>query len=148
MRKLIPLLVCLLLLCGCSKEEEVYVPPAPPLHEQADSFQNDIVSMNSITPVSAFESVGDEVHLFPFYDSDKYINMKLVLVSDNGFWNTLLESYEGTDNLQTFEKYSLITTPSGNTMVMLPYDEDYNLLIESSQLPSGYVKATADKLCK
>lgn len=134
---------------GCGKEEPIPEPEyVAPLHTKADNFDNGIVSMNSITPVTAFESVGDEVHIFPFYDCDKYISMKVVLISNNDFWKTLLDSYADTDNRQDYEKYSLITTPAGNTMVMLNQDEEHMLLIESSALPSSYVKVVADELCK
>ena len=137
------------MLIGCGKEEPIPEPVVtPPLHTQADSFDNGTISISAITPVSAFESVGDELRLFPFYDCDKYISMKIILTSNNEFWSTLLASYTDSENRQDYEKYSLITTSAGNTMVMLPQDDEHALLIESSMLPSGYVKAVADKLCK
>lgn len=139
-----------LLLSGCGETEPVQqeVVDQPPLHTQASQFDNGTISMNSITPVTAFEDLGDEVQLFPFYDCDKHISMKIILTSNNDFWSTLLDSYTDTGNRQDFEKFSLITTSSGNTMTLLPIDDEHAILVESSTLPSGYVKAAADELCK
>ena len=144
-------LICLplLLLVGCGKTEpEAVEEPEVILHTVSESFDDGTVSMNSITPTTAFETVDEEVHIFPFYNSDKYISLKKVFISDNGFWDTMTSAYTDTNNLKSYDKYKLITTEAGKSIVMLPYGDDSALLIESSDLPSGYVKAVADALCK
>ena len=137
----------LVLLVGCGKEETPVEVEQPPLHTMQSSYKTSSISANAITPTTAFEEVGDELRLYPFYNSDHYISMKVILISNNDFWNTIISGYTGTNNLQVYDKYSLITTSFGKTITVIPRSSEEAIVISSDTLPSGYVKATADMLC-
>lgn len=141
-------ILSILLLVGCTSEEEIVVEEVPPLHSIQDSISWNSISMNGITPVCAFETIDDELKIFPYYDSDAHISMKRIFISGNGFWDTFTKDYTDTGNIKVTDKYTLITTNTGNSMVLINIDSETAYVVESDTLPSSYVQLVADALCK
>lgn len=146
---LIALSVLVLMLNGCGKTEpelEVSEPVQvqPPLHEMADSVNWDNLTIKGITPVTAFESSGAELTIFPYYDNDNHIIIEKIITSKNAFWDSVLDEYSGSNDLIIRKHYSYVTTDNGTTIGLLQMD-DYAYTVKSS-LPSYYVDAVLSAL--
>ena len=139
-------LIIMLGLCGCSKKE-VVPPPAPELRSVQTSTVWESVSINAITPVSAFEVEDACLKIFPYNNHEAYIKVEKILISGNGFWNTVTEDYKDTNNIRYVGNISYITIPNGKTMGYVPIDNEYAYLVSTDTLPSSYVEKVLVMLC-
>lgn len=143
----LPMLL-VLLLTACGEEPEPEVPPTPPKHAQAALFVWDELTVNAITPVTAFETNGSDLQIYPYFDDDKYILMRKIFLSNNNFWNTVTATFQDTDNYISSESYSLFTLENGYTVALIPIDEETAYVVSSNQLPSAYVEKVCDTICQ
>ena len=142
------LLLCVSLLSGCGKEEEVQEPVVEPdLHEIVLEYNWDGLDLKGITPVSSFEADGENLNIYPYYNNDAHISMRKIFISSNNFWSTVEKVYSEGDNYIKREKYSYVTFDNQNTVCYIPIDEETAYVIESSTLPSGYIDLFARMFC-
>lgn len=148
MQKLLSMLILCstILLLGCSNknEETVSVPDLRPIQY---SCEWDSVSVNSITPVSTFETEDDCLKIFPYNNSESYIKIEKILISNNGFWDTVVKEYKDTNNVRVLDNFSYVTTASKVTIGYLPLDDEYAYIVSSDTLPSSYVEKVLEMLC-
>lgn len=146
MRKIIcSTLLCLGLLCGCSKEEVVEEVPMPDLTEISDSYTYYDIGVKAIGEHCGFAEVDDGFEIHPFNNSPKHISVKRILLSENNFWDTILLSEKEDSVVLRGKKFSYFTTVDGTTY---GYYEvaDYGYIFTSYDLPSSYVKAVLDRV--
>ena len=143
------ILVCLLvslLLVGCSAEPEVVVPEVPDKRVAQEQYTFDSVSINSITMKTAYEEVDGTLYIYPYNNSDEYITIERIVISDRGFWDTAIKEYNQSANLVQRENYSFVTLVDGTTIGYVELPDNYAYIVKSV-LPSAYVEAVLDKLC-
>lgn len=112
-----------------------------------DSYDWENITVEKITPVTAFEVMGDELHIFPYNDGDDYVAVRIVYNSDNNFWGSVQNVYSGTDNFKEVGSTFLVTNETGVTYGMVEIDEEESYLVSSS-LPSSYVESVMLQLCR
>ncbi len=137
-------------LTGCGEPEEppqMEEIPVTYLHTQADNVSWDNKVIEAITPCCAFDSAADKLIVYPYFDSDLSVSVEKIMLSENEFWSAITGPLE-KDNTSTKKEYSLATLPNGNTIGMLPIDEEFCYWVISYDLPSGYVRAVLDALCQ
>ena len=143
------LLLALVLCCGCGKEksdEEVVV--VQDLRPISTEVTWDNISIKQITPVTAFETDASTTKIFPFNNSDKYITIEKIVISDNGFWETLSTGYKDTNNFKTADSWSLITTTDSISIGYLQLDEENAYIVKTNSLPSSYCILVLEQLCQ
>lgn len=145
LKKIITLTCMCLLLAGCSEKEEV-ITVTPPVSERMDSVIYENFTFDAIGPVCGFILTDTSLQIHPYYDSTKHILVEKILISENGFWNTLITSQTENYVLTDSENYSLITTPSGVTFGYMRVDDEWALLFKTSDLNSGYLRLVMNKL--
>lgn len=143
--RLLPVIMLCLLLMGCSSEPVTESPVIPDKRPVMSEFSNGSISMNSITPRTSYEDSGDVVCIYPYNNSDEHITIEKILVSDCGFWTTVISEYSESNNLVKRDRYSLITLSDGTTYGYIANSEDTAYVLRSS-LPSSYVEAVLDNL--
>lgn len=143
--RLLPVVMLCLLLVGCSSEPVTETPVVPDKRPVMSEFSNGSISMNSITPRTSYEDSGDVVYIYPYNNSDEHITIEKILVSDCGFWTTVISEYSESNNLVVRDRYSLITLSDGTTYGYIANSEDTAYVLRSS-LPSSYVEAVLDNL--
>lgn len=143
---ILPIILLAVVLTGCGKKEVTEETEPLPLHEQADLTVWNNKEIKGITPVCSFETSDDELTIYPYYDSDKYIKVKVVEVSDNDFWTSVTKDYINTDNLIVTEDYSYITMPTSITYGFVPISDNSAYFL-SSDCPSAYTKKVCELLC-
>ena len=151
MRKTIACFVVLYaLLVGCASETqpETQMPVSEVcLHEPSDSHVWQGITIPAISPVTAFEEYGDTLKIFPYYNDNAYISLRVVLVSGNDFWNTVTSTYLDSGNAIVKDQYSYVTTENGITYGLLPVSETAAIVAETT-LPSSYVDRILEMLCQ
>lgn len=140
------LILCATLFAGCGSKSEETVTAAD-LRPIQSSCIWESVSINSITPVSAFETEGSCLKIFPYNNSESYIKIEKILISNNGFWDTVVKEYEDTNNMRVLDNFSYVTTASKVTIGYLPLDAEYAYIVSSDTLPSSYVEKVLEMLC-
>lgn len=140
--------LCILFLSGCGEEEVPPVPTPPPLHTQAQSITWDGMEITEVTPVSAFEITDTCIQIFPYFNSEEYISIERIYVSENDFWNSVTSEYEGTPNHKKDTNWELFTLPSGITLGCVIIDDDECYIIRTEALSSAYVEKVCKMLCK
>lgn len=149
MRKSVTLIILItLIISGCGESEEIVEPEIPDLHPIQSEFTWDSISMNSISPVGAFEEQGDIIKIFPYHNTESYISVKKIFLSGNNFWETFTREYATTHNLVQRDKFSLITTETGTSLCLVPIDSESGYLVVTENLPSYYVELVANQLCQ
>ncbi len=147
MRKhVICLLAVLVFMTGCSKKEEIVTEPED-LRPIQSSCIWDNMTIDAITPVTAFESTEDSLLIFPYNNNDTHIKVRLFVVSNNHYWETVKSAYKGTNNIKEGKGYSLVTNEFGVTYGYIERDEETAYLVEADSLPSSYVECTLRALC-
>ena len=141
------LCLCLLFITGCDEEIEEPVVESVDLRPITTSIVWDNKVIQNISPVSAFESSTDMLQIFPYNNNDKHITIRKIIVSDNGFWNTVMLGYEGTENIIVTEQYSLVTNNKECTFGYIPIDYEWAYIVYSETLPSSYVEYVMKVLC-
>lgn len=146
-RLVLPLLIMCLTLTACGKRgEEPIVEEPLPAHEQMESTVWNNIEFSGITPVSSFESGDGDLMIYPYYDSDKYVRVKLIEVSDNDLWTSATKDYLDSDNLIVTEDYSYVTHPDQITYGFVPID-DATAYYLKTDCPSSYMKKVCELLC-
>lgn len=146
--KIIYLLAVCILLTGCTSTNDVTeIVQENALHNVSDSIVWDNMRIDAITPVCAFETQGDALFIFPYNDNDSHITVRRILISNNGFWDTVKNSYNESDNMRETDKYSLVTTTSAETYGYIPIDDEYAYIVTTETLPSSYVECILQSIC-
>lgn len=146
--KIIYLLAVCVLLTGCTSTNDVpKIVQENALHNVSDSIVWDNMCINAITPVCAFETQGDVLFIFPYNNNDSHITVRKILISNNGFWDTVKNSYNESDNIRETDKYSLVTTMSAETYGYIPIDDEYAYIVTTGTLPSSYVECILQSIC-
>ena len=143
------ILICLflLILSGCGDEQVEESSAVLDLHPISDSTVWDNITIEAITPVTAFEINDDALKIFPYNNNDKHITMRKIVISRNGFWNTVETIYDGSDNLHVTSDYVLITMSNHCTYGYVPIDDEWAYIVSTESLPSSYVEAFLRMLC-
>lgn len=141
------LLSCLLVGCGEATTEEPEV-VEPDLTEHLDAYDVFGIEFQSIGPMCGYMTVGDVIEIHPYYNSTEHIEVEKILLSDRGFWNTILSSVSEQAVIKEYDKYSMFTDASGVSYAYLQLSDDWALIAKSTDLPSYYVKAVMDRLCR
>ena len=147
MFKKLMFVLCLVCLTGCASKEEAVVTEPPPISEQASYAYFDELEVPAIGPVCGFVSKSDSLEIYPYYNYNAHITLKKMLISENGFWDTLISTQSEDFVLTAEESYTVITTPNGVTFGLLPIDDEWAYLVETDGLNSGYVRVLLNKLC-
>lgn len=150
MKKCLILLLCMLLLNGCGKEEveEVILPVEPPVSEQASEGVFDGYTITAIGPVCGFIDYGDSLEIYPYYDSVQHITIEKILLSDLPYWETIKDSQSETAVISEYDNYSMITTVDGTTYGYYEESDNWAIIAYSDTLPSSYVKAVMLRICQ
>jgi hypothetical protein len=111
-----------------------------------DSIMWEDITFQSFTPCSVLELSGEDLLVFPYCDNDAYITVKKVLISDNGFWDTVVSEITNEENIRNCQNYSYVTLSNGTTLGYLPIDDESAYVCYTSVLPSSYVESTLDIL--
>lgn len=136
------------LLVGCSaKEPEPELPQTPPLSTQADVWTWGDITVGGVGSLTGFLETSEGLEIHPFYDNPKHILVKRIIISEQGFWDTLCKSSDDLD-VTTLDNFSIITMPSGTSYGYWEISNDKAIIFESSSLPSSYVKEVMNKTCK
>ena len=138
---------CLVCLTGCAKNKDIEVVETPPLSERAESVYFETLEVEAIGPMCGFINTGDCLEIYPYYDFNSHITLKKILISENGFWDTLITTQSEDFVVTETESYTLITTPMGVTFGYLPVDDEWAYLAETEGLHSGYIRVLFNKLC-
>ena len=150
MRKsLIACLLIALLLCGCGAAEEPVIVEEPvhvPLRNVSSTVTWDNISLNSFTPVTAFDCTESTLSIFPYNDNASYIKVEKFIFSSNNLFNILVSSCS-VENVVNSDYYTLCTLPSGDTYALLKVTSDTGYLV-STKLPSSYCKKVVEMLCQ
>lgn len=142
------LLICCTVFCGCSEKNETSVEEeSKPLREISSEIVWNDLTLSPITPVCAFEINGGQLDIFPYNDSDFHISMKVIFTSDNKLWSSVKRNYNGSDNLQVYEPFSIVTVENGTTYGYMDRDENSAYLVSTETLPSSYVVRLLEELC-
>lgn len=145
-RLVLPLLIMCLTLTACGKKEGPAKKESRPLHEQMESTVWNNKEISGITPVTSFESGDGDLTIYPYYNSDKYVRVKLVEVSDNDLWTSATKDYVNSGNLIVTENYSYVTHSDQVTYGFVPIDDTTAYYLKSD-CPSSYVKKVCELLC-
>lgn len=148
MKRLLALLLIVLLLVGCGEEEEITEEPEVTISETFDMLVLDCTTIYPFWDKCGYVEVSDRcLQIYPYYNADYYITVTEILLSDNDWWNTIIESYGDAIEVVSFEDYTMFTTPEGVTYAYKEY-ADYNmaLVAESGNVLSGYIKLVMDNL--
>lgn len=136
-------LVTILTLCGCGTkkvdQEQTTVPEVSYLHEPIQSYTWNGYTFDNIFPASSFSETSDGLDIFPCYDSDAHISVGKIIISGNGFWDSVITQYSNTNNIVERDNYSYVTAESGETIGYIENDNNSAYVVRSSTLPSGYV---------
>lgn len=145
-KSLILLLMLSCFLCGCTSTEEVEEVPMQPLTEISDSYTYGDIKVNAIGTHCGFSETDEGFEIFPYNNCSKHITVKRILLSENHFWENLLESEEADSIVFRYKSCSYFTTTEG---VTYGYYEvgDYGYIFSTFDLPSSYVKAVLSKTC-
>lgn len=136
------------MLTGCASEEPLPEVVEPDLTERADSYNVFGIEFQSIGPVCGYVQTETTVEIHPYYNSTEHIEIEKILLSDRGFWKAVLSSVSDTAVVMSYDNYSMFTDTDGVTYAYLELDSDWALIAKTTDLPSYYVKAVMDKLCK
>lgn len=148
-KRITPIVLSMLLLCGCSEEvEEPVAYEPPPISTQAEFGYLDTFTIEAIGSVCGFNNVTDGIEIYPHYNNPSHILLKKILISDNDFWETILSSQSEDFILTKRDKYTLITTPTGVTYGYYPIDKEWAILASTKGLNSGYLTLVMDNLWK
>lgn len=144
---LVTILLCCLL-CGCGAEEsaeDTYV--EPDLTQRAEYYNVFGTEFPAFGPVCGFDEVDDVVKIHPYYNSDKHIEVKKILLSDRSFWKVVCESTT-TPEVAEYKGFETMTTVDGVTYGYVPLSDKWALFVKSDSLPSSYVRMVCERLCK
>lgn len=148
MLKRVILLISLsaLLLSGCAAEEPVEDVVEVTISQQASEGHIDNITVTALSPVGGFNNTDDGLEIYPHYNNSAHIYLKKILISENGFWETIIASQSEDYILTVKDKYTLITTPTGVSYGYYPLDDEWALLAETRGLNSGYLRLVMDRL--
>lgn len=139
--------ICLaLFLTGCSNESVEEPVVETELRQVTTNAVWDNRNFDSITPVCAFESTDECLKIFPYNNSEEYIKVEKILISSNGFWNTVTNEFKDTNNVRVLDNYSYITTSSKVTIGYYALDDEYAYIVSTETLPSSYVEKVLEML--
>lgn len=149
-RTVIVLSLCAVVLCGCGptvEKEQPVVEEQPALAELSDSCDMFGTTFQSIGPMCGYVTSDDTVSIYPYYKSPEHIDVKRMLLSDRGFWDTV-KANETDAVVAESDKYFTITLTTGTTYGVILAESDSVILIKTDSLPSAYVKVVCEKLCQ
>ena len=149
MFKRLVVIALLSLLCGCSKKEQVESDTGPPpISIQAEVGLLDEFTIDAIGSVCGFNNIEGGIKIYPYYNNPSHIKLKKILISENDFWNTLINSQSEEFILTKADKFTLITTPDGVTYSYYPIDTEWAIIGSTQGLNSGYLMLVMDGLWK
>lgn len=139
-----------LLLSGCgdtSESESVSDTNATyeVLSDQADQYTFKDFTVKSFNPFSGYAISGDRLLVHPVFNLNPHIEIEEILLSDTGYWDTVLSSCMPTGSLLYDGEFQIYHTDYGETY---GYKQcgDKAILAYTDSLPSGYVKIVMENI--
>jgi len=150
-KKLGLVILCLVLLCGCTTSKENINDTEVTTTEESLPISESIVweniTISNITPVTSFEIRGDGLFIFPYNNNNTHITLRKIFISNNGFWDTVVSTVSVDNVIVSDFGYELVTLPNGNTLGYVPIDDESAYLVKTETLPSSYVELVLEQLC-
>lgn len=124
-----------MLLSGCSnKEPEVVVPP---VSEQLSKVEMLVYSVTAFGQYSGYVKTGDELTIYPYYNLDKSIDVKMLTKSSNTLLASVLKSVPSEQVLK--REYYTLFTYNGVSYGYMDIDSGTAVVASSSDLGLGYI---------
>lgn len=102
-----------------------------------EQYNFESYTVSAITPWCDFKEMDGTLQIFPYYSSDKHINMKVILLSGIPFWQSLKTTYNNAV-VQSVSGFSVMTLEDGRTFAFKD-DGETGVIVWSEDLPSSYV---------
>lgn len=144
-------LLCILL-TGCGEKVKSTEPPieepivAEPASNIMDSFTWNNITFDNLFPATIYEETEDGLKIFPCYSKDSYILVRKIVISDNRFWESVINQFGDKNNIRETESYSYVTTSNGKTVGYIQIDDIFAFVVSTETLPGGYVDVVLSSL--
>lgn len=124
---------------GCSKSSEENVEYIP-VSTQQDSITLGNMQVTGIGQWTGFNTTSDEVQLYPYFDVDRKVTLKVLNVSDNNFWYDFVQAQGYTMESVKFYPTGAMTLTTGTcTFGYCPITDSKALFAYTYDLSGSYV---------
>ncbi len=141
MKQIAIILCSILLLSGCGQPEE---PVLPPLSARQDSFAMDGWEITSFSPFCGYVQLAEVLNIYPYFDMNPHISMKVITLSGNPFLELTDTCVEGGETV-TYDDLTLVT--DGVVTYGYRIFGDKALVANTDSLPMGYVRLALEHAC-